>query len=55
MADHEPIAEHEGEGGLEILQIGWIISGVFVIASCVLSFKMIYDHLKNYNEPNLQK
>jgi hypothetical protein len=55
MADHEPIAEHEGEGGLGILQIGWIISGVFVIASCVLSFKMIYDHLKNYNEPNLQK
>jgi len=54
MADHEPIPENEDEG-MSILQIGWIISGVFVIASCVLSFKMIYDHLKNYNEPNLQK
>jgi len=40
---------------LTVQHIGWIIAFVFVVLACIISFRLIWQHLKNYTEPNLQR
>src|SRR4051812_28132122 len=39
---------------LTLLQWGWIFGGIFGLASCIESFRIIYLHIKRFYEPGVQ-
>jgi len=41
--------------GLEMHEWAWIIAGIFSVFAIVISFVIIWKHLRNYNEPRVQK
>jgi hypothetical protein len=38
-----------------LIRYAWMFSGIAAFIACFLSFYLIYQHLKNFNKPNIQK
>eukprot|EP00128_Syssomonas_multiformis_P003477 Colp12_sorted_trinity150504_noHs@2923 len=35
--------------------VAWIVTGVFALLAILISFQLVFKHLRNYNKPHIQK